>query len=92
MFNPETRRLRRQSPEILADAIGGLPGFSAEGAAAMVAGVGVSGSSTNVTSLDPDSYFGFSAKIEDFTYKYLGEKEMLACVHAKFSPEAAMPH
>jgi hypothetical protein len=90
VFNPETRRLRRQSPEILADAIGGLPGFSG-GGAGYGSGVGVSGSSTNVTSLDPDSYFGFSAKVEDFNYKYLGEKEMLACVHAKFSPEKACP-
>ena len=90
VFNPETRRLRRQSPEILADAIGGLPGFSG-GGAGYGSGVGVSGSSTNVTSLDPDSYFGFSAKVEDFNYKYLGEKEMLACVHAKFSPEKPAP-
>ena len=31
VFNPQNRRLRRQSPEILADAIGGLPGFSGGG-------------------------------------------------------------
>jgi hypothetical protein len=87
VFNPQTRRLRRQSPEILADAIGGLPGFSGGGGGGYGGGAGVSGGSSNVNTIDPDSYFGFSAKIEDFTYKYIGEKEMLACVHAKFSPE-----
>jgi len=88
VFNPQTRRLHRQSPEILADAIGGLPGFSGGGGGM---GVGVSNSSPNVNTIDPDSYFGFSAKVEDFNYKYIGEKEMLACVHAKFSPEKACP-
>ena len=28
IFNPQSRRLRRQSPEILTDALGALPGFS----------------------------------------------------------------
>ena len=88
VFNPQSRRLHRQSPEILADAIGGLPGFSGGGGAF---GAGVSGGSPDVTTLDPDSYFGFSAKVEDFSYKYLGEKQMLACVHAKFSPEKPCP-
>jgi len=88
VFNPQTRRLRRQSPDILADAIGGLPGFS--GGGSYGAGSG-GGSSAYVNSIDPDSYFGFAAKVEDFTYKYLGEKEMLACVHAKYSPEKFCP-
>ncbi len=91
VFNPQTRRLRRQSPEILADAIGGLPGFSGGGGGGYGGGMGVAGGSSNVNTIDPDSYFGFAAKIEDFNYKYLGEKEMLACVHAKFSPEKACP-
>lgn len=93
VFNPQTRRVRRQSPEILADAIGGLPGFSGGGGGGYGggAGVGTGGGSTNVNTIDPDSYFGFAAKVEDFTYKYLGEKQMLACVHAKFSPETACP-
>ncbi len=91
VFNPTTRRIRRQSPEILADAIGGLPGFSGGGGGGYGGGVGISGGSTNVNTIDPDSYFGFAAKIEDFNYKYLGEKQMLACVHAKFSPEQPCP-
>ncbi len=42
--------------------------------------------------LDPDSYFGFSAKIEDFNYRFLGEKMMLASVHAEHSPEVQCPY
>ena len=91
VFNPQTRRLRRQSAEELADAIGGLPGFSGGGGGGYGGGVGVSGGGSNVTTLDPDSYFGFAAKIEDFSYKFIGEKEMLACVHAKYSPEKPCP-
>ena len=84
VFNPQSRRLRRQSPEVLADAIGALPGFSGGGA---YGGGSASSGGSYVNTIDPDSYFGFAAKVEDFTYKYLGEKEMLASVHAKYSPE-----
>ncbi len=79
VYNPQTRRLRRESPVMLSDALAALPGFSTYGAAA--------GTPAAVTTIDPDSYFGFAAKIEDFSYKFLGEKSMLACVHAKNSPE-----
>jgi hypothetical protein len=79
VFNPQTRRLRRQSPEILSDALAALPGFSGFG--------GGTGATAAVTTIDPDSYFGFAAKVEDFSYRFLGEKSMLACVHAKNSPE-----
>ncbi len=83
-YNPMTRKLRRQSPEVLSDAL-----------AAIIVNVGAGGGSAaspaEVTTIDPDSYFGFSAKIEDFTYRFLGEKSMLACVHAKNSPEVQCP-
>jgi len=79
MFNPQTRRVRRQAPQLLSDAIGAMPGMAQMG--------GGGGTPAAVTTIDPDSYFGFSAKIEDYTYKYVGEKQMLACVHAKNSPE-----
>ncbi|MGO9450473.1 MAG: DUF1329 domain-containing protein [Candidatus Binataceae bacterium] len=36
--------------------------------------------------IDPDSYFGFAAKIEDFNYRLLGIKPMLAVAHAANSP------
>jgi hypothetical protein len=86
VFNPETRRIRRESAQMLSDAISALPGFSSSGF-----GVGSSGTPAEVTTIDPDSYFGFSAKIEDYSYKFLGEKSMLASVHAKNSPEVPCP-
>jgi Protein of unknown function (DUF1329) len=36
---------------------------------------------------DPDHYQGFNAKIEEYKYRFLGEKNMLACAHAEHSPE-----
>jgi Protein of unknown function (DUF1329) len=94
-FNPATRKLRRQAASVLSDAIGALPGFSGGGSGGgggvAAAGAGSGGGSAYANTLDPDSYFGFSAKIEDFDYKLLGEKQMLACVHAEHSPEVQCP-
>ena len=91
VFNPQSRRLRRQSAEILSDAIGALPGFGGGGGGGQ-GGMGAgSGAPAYANTIDPDSYFGFSAKTEDFTYKFLGEKEMLASVHAQNSPEQPCP-
>ena len=36
--------------------------------------------------LDLDSLFGFAGRFQDFDFKFLGEKEMLAVVHAKSLP------
>jgi hypothetical protein len=44
-------------------------------------------SATGAFSWDPDHYSGFNAKVEQYDYKFLGEKEMLAPVHAEYSPE-----
>jgi hypothetical protein len=41
----------------------------------------------NPTSFDPDHYSGFNAKIEEYNYKFLGQRSMLASVNAKHSPE-----
>lgn len=41
---------------------------------------------TYATNLDPDSYFGFSGKIEDFNFRLLAVKPMLASVHGENSP------
>ena len=35
---------------------------------------------------NPDNYSGFVAKVEEWDFKFLGEKEMLAPVHAEHSP------
>jgi hypothetical protein len=44
-------------------------------------------SSTGAYSWDADHASGFNAKNEQYDWKFLGEKEMLATVHAEFSPE-----
>jgi len=36
---------------------------------------------------DPDHYSGFNAKVEQYDYKFMGEKNMLASIHAEHSPE-----
>ncbi len=51
----------------------------------------VASGSPYFNNVDPDTYFGFGAKIEDFDYKLLGEKQMLASVHAEYSPEHNCP-
>jgi uncharacterized protein DUF1329 len=98
VYNPATRKLRRESADVLSDSIGTLPGFGGgggggAGGAGGAGGMGgVGGASPFANTLDPDSYFGFSAKIEDFNYRFLGEKEMLASVHADHSPEVQCPY
>jgi len=92
VFNPLTRKLRRESASVLSDAIAALPGFSGGGGGGLGGGMGgASTASAYANTLDPDSYFGFSAKIEDFNYRFLGEKQMLASVHAVHSPEPQCP-
>jgi hypothetical protein len=36
---------------------------------------------------EPDHYSGFNAKVEEYNWRFLGEKQMLAVVHAEHSPE-----
>jgi len=91
VFNPQSRKLRRQSAAVLSDAIGALPGFSGGGGSGRGGGAGGSSAAPYANTLDPDSYFGFAAKVEDFNYKFLGEKQMLASVHAEHSPEVQCP-
>jgi len=80
-FSPTSRRLRRATATSLSDAMGPVAlGVSAGG------GSGGQGSMTYANNLDPDSYFGFMAKIEDYDFKLLGLKPMLACVHARNIP------
>ena len=46
---------------------------------------------TGISAWNPDHYSGFNPKTEAYNYKFVGEKEMLACVHAEHSPEIACP-
>jgi Protein of unknown function (DUF1329) len=47
---------------------------------------------TGVGAWNPDHYSGFNPKTEAYNYKLLGEKRMLACVHAAHSPEITCPY
>jgi Protein of unknown function (DUF1329) len=49
-------------------------------------------SATGAATFDPDHYSGFNPKTEQYNYKFLGEKELLACVHAKHVPELTCPY
>jgi len=99
VFNPQSRRVRRGSVDTLTDAIGMIAGFGGGGgggggagrAGGASAGPG-GGAGSLVTTMDADSFFGFSGKESDYTYKYLGDKNMLACVRAKNSPEVICPN
>src|SRR5271167_907550 len=60
MMNPRTRHVNRASASELSDVLGIYqPG----------AGAGA-GAATYASNLDPDSFFGFAAKIEDFNYRF----------------------
>jgi hypothetical protein len=48
---------------------------------------GLMSDATGAQAFDPDHYSGFNPKTEEYNYKYLGEKEMLASAHAERSPE-----
>jgi hypothetical protein len=48
-------------------------------------------SATGAQTFDPDHYSGFNPKTEEYNYKFLGEKEMLATVDAEHSPEQRCP-
>ena len=49
-------------------------------------------SATGAQSYDPDHYSGFNPKTEEYNYRFLGEKQMLASVHAVHSPEVTCPY
>ncbi len=48
-------------------------------------------SSPGLTTWDADHVGGFSAKPQEYNYKFLGERNMLGVVHAKNSPEHPCP-
>jgi hypothetical protein len=79
-YSSGSRKLRRLSANGLSDPFG----VSKTGAAAD--GGANAGVTTYASTLDPDSMFGFAAKIQDFNYRLLGEQQMLASVEAENSP------
>jgi hypothetical protein len=74
LWDVNFRATRRVRAEELSDAI------------SSVSGVPGKAPPTYASNIDPDSYFGFSAKIENYTYKLLGIRPMLASVHAQHTP------
>ncbi len=74
-YSRETRRLRRLPMAELSDAFG----VASDGPAGTTSG-GAGGATTYASTWDPDSANGFSARIQDFNYKLLGEQAMLASV------------
>jgi hypothetical protein len=70
-WNPGDRRLRRLNEGIMGDAV--TPSITDYG--------------SDMTTFDPDHYSGFNPKVEEYNYKFLGQKTMLASVDAIHSPE-----
>jgi len=75
-YSGETRRLRRLPMSELSDAFG----VSESGAGQ--SGGAIAGVTTYASTLDPDSSFGFSVRVRDYRYRFLGERAMLASVNA----------
>ncbi len=48
-------------------------------------------SSPGLSTWDPDHAGGFNAKPQEYNYKFVGERQMLACVHARNSPAHPCP-
>ena len=84
MYSPRSRRVGRASANELSDVVSEVAGAATPGALG-----GGEGAATYASNLDPDSFFGFAAKIEDFNYRLIGVKPMLAVVHAENSPAKA---
>jgi hypothetical protein len=52
----------------------------------------INSSATGAQTFDPDHFAGFNPKTEQYTYKFLGERQMLASAHAQHSPEDTCPY
>ena len=48
-------------------------------------------SRTGAQAWDPDHYSGFNPKTQWYDYKFVGERNLLACAHAAHSPEVRCP-
>jgi hypothetical protein len=73
-YSSQSRRLRRLPASELSDSFG-VPSISSAGTRS-----GGGGATTYASTLDPNSEFGFSGKITEYSYRLLGERPMLAAV------------
>ncbi|HVN64077.1 MAG TPA: DUF1329 domain-containing protein [Candidatus Binataceae bacterium] len=48
--------------------------------------------SSGAQTTDPDHYAGFNPKVEEYDYKFIGDRNMLASEHAEHSPEQTCPY
>ena len=90
MYNRESRRLRRETESTQSDEISATPAFSGNPGSPM-GGMVIAPTAPFANNLDSDSIFGFSANPANYTYRFLGERRMLAPVHALRVSEAACP-
>ena len=79
-YSSASRKLRRLPAAELSDSFG----VSRSGGGSMASPN--AGVTTYASTWDPDSAFGFSARIQDYSYRLLGERSMLASVEAANSP------
>jgi uncharacterized protein DUF1329 len=89
MYNREARRLRRETESAQSDPIASPPTFGSGMGGGQFAGVANAPNTALANNLDSDSLFGFSANPANFTYRFLGERRMLAPVH---TVEGACPN
>ncbi len=82
MYNREARRLRRETESAQSDPIASPPNFGAGEGGGRVAGLANAPVPALANNLDSDSLFGFSANPNNYYYRFLGERRMLAPVHA----------
>ena len=83
-YSPASRRLSRLPASALSDSVG----FASNSGFSFSAGFGGGGSgsgsgggaATYVSTLDSDSWFGFSGKVTEYNYRLLGERSILASV------------
>jgi hypothetical protein len=88
-YSSDSRRLRRLPASALSDSFAGASvggsgqasgvGFGGGGAAGG-GGAGGGRATTYASTLDPNSWFGFSGKVTDYSYRLLGERSILASV------------
>jgi uncharacterized protein DUF1329 len=81
-WNPGVRMPRRVRAGELSDAIAPVMSKLTGGS------LGPFMTATYASNLDPDSYFGFSAKIENYNYKLLGIRPMLLCPRPEYAGQA----
>jgi hypothetical protein len=85
-YSSASRQLRRLPASELSDSFGVARNGNAGGP---YSGGSLAVATTYASTWDPDSAFGFSARVQDFSYRLLGELSMLASVEAASSPAQA---